>query len=257
MPKNFEDKTIIVTGAANGIGRATALLLAARGAQLMLVDRPGEALQSCADAAHAAGARAQTFGADLTAPGQVQAYVDATQQAFGNIDGLFNNAGILGPARPITEYPEDEFDRVLAINVKAAWMGVKCVAPALVRRGGGAIVNTASIAGLRGSPGLSGYTISKHALVGLTRGAAKELMPLRVRVNAVCPGPIETAMGQALDSGMNPQDPAAGHARVLSQIPAGRYGQASEVASLVAFLLSDESAYISGAVYPIDGAMTA
>ena len=257
MAAPFIDQVIIVTGAAAGIGRASALKLATLGASLMLVDRPGEALQACAAEARAAGVRVETFATDLTQPGQVQAYVDATLAAFGGVDGLFNNAGILGPASPITDYPEDAFDRVLAINVKAAWMGVKCVAPALVRRGGGAIVNTASIAGLRGSPGLSGYSISKHAVVGLTRSTAKELAPLGVRVNAVCPGPIDTAMGQQLDSGVNPQDPAAGHARVLMQIPAGRYGRPDEVASLVAFLLSKEAVYISGATYPIDGAMTA
>lgn len=257
MSKAFDGKVVVVTGAANGIGKVTAARLASHGARLVLVDLPGPALQACADALKASGAAVLAVAADVTDRQQVAAYIDDAEKTFGGIDGFFNNAGILGPTRPIADYPEEDFDRVMAVNVKAAWMGIKLVAPALLRRGGGSIVNTASAAGLRGSAGLSAYSISKHAVIGLTRSAANELAALGVRVNAVCPGPIDTAMGQQLDAGYSPQNPQAGHERVQSRIPMARYGKSEEVAALVCFLLSDEASYITGAAYPVDGGMTA
>jgi hypothetical protein len=151
------------------------------------------------------------------------------------------------------EYPEEIFDRVFAVNVKAMWLGMKLVAPALISRGGGAIVNTASIAGLRASPGLLAYTASKHAVIGMTRTASVELACHGVRVNAVCPAPIDTPMGQQLDEGFDPQNPKAAHERFLSRIPMGRYGQPEEVAALVAFLFSADASFINGGIYTIDG----
>ena len=162
----------------------------------------------------------------------------------------------LGASLVLVDLPGSAL-QTCADTLKAAWMGDKLVAPALLRRGGGTIVNTASVAGLRGSAGLSAYSISKHAVIGLTRSAASEYAALGVRVNAVCPGPINTAMGQQLDAGYNPQDPQAGHERVQSRIPMARYGKSEEVAALVCFLLSDEASYITGAAYPVDGGMTA
>ena len=257
MSKAFDGKVAVITGAANGIGKVTATRLASLGASVVLVDLPGPALQACADALKASGAAALSVAADVTDHQQVAAYISAAINTFGGIDCFFNNAGILGPTRPITDYPEEDFDRVMAVNVKAAWMGVKLVAPALLRRGGGSIVNTASVAGLRGSAGMSAYSISKHAIIGLTRTASNELAPLGVRVNAVCPGPIDTAMGRQLDVGFSPQDPNAAHERLVSRIPMARYGKSGEVAALVCFLLSADASYISGAVYPVDGGMTA
>ena len=257
MSKAFDGKVAVVTGAANGIGKVTAARLASLGASVVLVDLPGSALQACADALKASGAAVLSVAADVTDRQQVAAYISAASNTFGGIDCFFNNAGILGPTHPITEYPEEDFDRVMAVNVKAAWMGVKLMLPVLLRRGGGSIVNTASVAGLRGSAGLSAYSISKHAIIGLTRSAANEFAALGVRVNAVCPGPIDTAMGQQLDAGYSPQNPLAGHERVQSRIPMARYGKSEEVAALVCFLLSDEASYISGVACPVDGAMTA
>lgn len=257
MSQTFAGKVAVITGAAKGIGKVTAARLASLGASVVLVDLPGPALQACADTLEASGAKVLAVAADVTDRQQVERYIAAAEARFGGIDCFFNNAGILGPTRPITDYPEEDFDRVININVKAAWMGIKLVVPALLRRGGGAIVNSASVAGLRGSAGLSAYSISKHAVIGLTRSVANELASQGIRVNAVCPGPIDTAMGQQLDAGYSPQDPHAGHERVVSRIPMARYGKSEEVAALVCFLLSDDASYISGAAYPVDGGMTA
>ena len=249
----FTGKVAVVTGAAGGIGRAVAVRLAAEGARLALVDVDANALSASRDAVKQAGGEALTVTADVTRSADVERYVRATTDAFGGIDRFFNNAGILGAVAPLIEYPEEMFDRVLAVNAKGVWLGMKHVAPAIIARGGGAIVNTASIAGLRGTPGLVAYTASKHAVVGLTRSASLELIRRGVRVNAVCPAPIDTAMAADMEKKARPNDPAAFHARMEASVPMRRYGTADEVAALVTFLLSDEASYINGGIYPVDG----
>ncbi len=253
MEARFQNKIVVVTGAASGIGRAAAVRFALEGARLAVVDLADTDLEGCVAEIERSGGQAIAIEADVTRVEDVQHYVARTCAEFGGIDCFFNNAGILGVVRPLIEYPEDVFDRVMAVNVKAIWQGMKIVAPALIHRGGGAIVNTASIAGLRASPGLLAYTASKHAVIGMTRTASVELVRHGIRVNAVCPAPIDTPMGRQLDAGFNPQDPNAAHDRLASRIPMGRYGKADEVAALVAFLCSADASYINGGIYTVDG----
>jgi 3alpha(or 20beta)-hydroxysteroid dehydrogenase len=253
MPTRFEDKVAVVTGGASGIGRAAAVRFAEEGARVAVVDLPNTDLESCVSEIQRAGGKAIAIEADVSRADDVQRYVARTCAEFGGIDCFFNNAGILGVVRPLVEYPEEMFDRVLAVNLKGVWLGMKVVAPALIRRGGGAIVNTASIAGLRASPGLLAYTASKHAVIGMTRTGSVELARHGVRVNAVCPAPIDTPMGTKLDAGFNPQDPKAAHERFVSRIPLGRYGTAEEVAALVVFLCSADASFVNGGIYTVDG----
>jgi len=257
MQRRFSGKVAVVTGAASGIGLAISQRLADEGASVVLVDLAGTAVEQAAASLIASGAQALAVAADVTSRVDVEQYVQAAVAAFGGIDFFFNNAGILGQVGPFTECPDEVFDRVMAVNVKAAWMGMRLVAPVLISRGGGSIVNTASIAGLRGSPGLLAYSVSKHAVVGMTRSAAAELAPLGVRVNAICPAPIETPMGKLLEEGFSPGSPQVFRERMIGRIPMARYGSAQEVAAMAVFLCSPDASYLTGGAFPVDGGATA
>ena len=254
---DFSNQVVLITGAGNGIGRAAALAFAARGASIVAVDRDADGVKETAELVRAAGADALDVVADVTRSSDVQAYVAAAVEKHGRIDCFFNNAGIEGKVGNIADYDEDVFDAVLSVNVKGVFLGLKYVIPVMLKQGGGSIVNTASVAGLVGSPGMSAYVASKHAVIGLTKVAAGEVSGEGVRVNAVCPGPIDTRMVHAIAAQVNPDDPSAIQRSYETAIPLGRYGTADEVANVALFLCSSLSGNVTGAQYVVDGGRTA
>jgi len=252
--RRFEGKVAVITGAAQGIGRAAALRFAEEGARVALVDLPGSPLEVTAEAVRAAGSEAVTLEADVTQADQVQRYAEGVEAAFGAAHLFFNNAGILGPVtRSLLDYPEEAFDQVIAVNVKGIWLGMRAMAPLIAKSGGGAIVNTASVAGLGGTPSIFAYGASKHAVVGMTKSAAMSLGRDGVRVNAVCPAPIDTAMADQLTGTTDPEKIAQRKAQYAEANLIGRIGEPEDVAALVAFLCSDDAAFITGGIYTVDG----
>jgi NAD(P)-dependent dehydrogenase (short-subunit alcohol dehydrogenase family) len=249
----YTGKVALVTGAAGGIGRATARRLAGEGARVLLADLPGSGLDEVAAALGAQGLACPT---DVTRSEEVERAVAMAERELGGLDLLVNNAGIEGAVASIETYPLELFDRVMAVNVRGVFLGMRHAAPALRRRGGGAIVNLASVAGVTGDPNLSAYVASKHAVIGLTRCAAPAFGPQGIRVNAVAPSPVETRMMRAIETGLGGPQPELVRKLVIDRIPIGRYAEPDEVAALIAFLGSDEARFINGSVYTIDGGMT-
>jgi 3alpha(or 20beta)-hydroxysteroid dehydrogenase len=248
----FEGRTAVVTGAAGQIGAATARRLAGEGAKVLVVDRDADGVAATVAAIEGEGGVARGCVADVTDAQAIARYAaQGAELGGGRIDAFFNNAGVEGPVAPIEEYPVEDFDRVLAINVRGVFLGLKHVLGHMGE--GGAIVNTASIAGVLGAPAIVAYVAAKHAVVGITRTAAVETGGRGIRVNAVCPGPIEGRMMGALEEGWGGDV----HGALVQGIPLGRYGSPADVAALVAFLLSPEAAHCHGAAYVVDGGQTA
>jgi NAD(P)-dependent dehydrogenase (short-subunit alcohol dehydrogenase family) len=252
----LEGKVAVVTGAAGVIGTATSALLAERGARIVAVDCREQDLKT-ATRDLPASAQALAVAADVTSEDEVAEYVRAAVDKFGTIDVFYNNAGIEGDIAPITKYSLQTFRRVLDVNVVGVFLGMKHVLPVMLKQNSGSIINTASIAGLIGSPDIAVYSASKHAVIGLTKSAAQECAATGVRVNCVCPGLIDSRMLSAIIEGRNPGNAPVPNERTVERIPARRLGLASEVASIVAFLASDEASYVSGSAYTVDGGRTA
>ena len=224
----LDGKIAVVTGAAGVIGSATIRLLAERGARVVAVDRKQQDLAT-AIRGLPASAQALAITADVTDEDEVAGYVRATTEKFGAIDVFYNNAGIEGDIAPIARYSLESFRRVLDVNVVGVFLGLKHVLPVMLKQNKGSIINTASIAGLIGSPDVAVYSASKHAVIGLTKSAALECATTGVRVNCVCPGLIDSRMLSAIIEGRNPGNAPIPNERIVERIPARRLGQASEV----------------------------
>jgi len=248
----LENKVVLVTGGGSGIGRATSLLLAKQGAKVMIADYVPESAERTVKLIKDAGGQASCIAADVSIPQQVAAMVAKTVETFGRLDGAFNNAGIEGKMVDTVNYPEEIFDRIMAINLKGVWLCMRAEIPQMLKTGGGAIVNTASGAGLVGVPMLSAYNASKHGVVGLTKTAALEYAQKNIRVNCVCPGLINTPMvARMIDSGgMNEQDFVAAE-------PVRRMGRPEEIGEGVVWLLSDAASFVTGHSMSIDGGYVA
>ena len=252
MSKRHEGRNIVVTGAAGAIGFATCEILAREGARVMLVDIDEGGLAERVEAMKAAGHDVIGHVADCSDEAQTIGYAEAALDAFGEIDGFFNNAGIEGNLGPTHEYDVAEFDKVLSVNLRGMFLGLRYVLPAMVRRGRGAVVNTASIGSERGLAGACAYNAAKHGAVGLTRTAASEVAQMGVRVNCVMPGVSETPLLVGMLEQMF-DDVQAGMDKLGEVATLNRVGQPREVGDVVSFLLSDEASYVNGAKWEIDG----
>jgi len=253
--KNFENKTIIITGAAMGLGLAAAKELAARGANLALVDYNEKSLNDAkAEIANDfPDVKIITVVADVSNEEAVKNYVDETVKAFNRIDGLYNNAGIEGRQAGMTEYDVSIFKKVIDINLMGVYYGMRYVIPVMQKQNYGRIVNVASVGGIRGVLNQVAYVASKHAVSGMTKNAALEYGRYGVNTNAIAPGAILTPMVAEAFREVNPENPKAAETEYAQRNPVKRLGLPAEVAKVVAFLLSEDASYVNGQTIAIDG----
>ncbi len=252
MSLQFADKAALVTGGASGIGRAAALSFAHGGARVVVADVDQAGGEETVCLVKAEGGEAVFVKTDVRAAVDVEAMVAAAVQSFGRLDIAFNNAGVLGSGAAMIDFTEDDWDDVMGINLKGVWLCMKHEIPAMIQAGGGAIVNTSSIAGLVGSQHSPAYAASKHGVVGLTKTAALQYAPHGIRVNCVCPAAVYSPMLETLVT----RNPQVGE-RLLASQPNGRFASPEEVAAVVTWLCSDAASFVTGAALPVDGGYTA
>ncbi len=251
----LEGKVAVLTGGAGGIGKATAKLFVAEGANVLIVDRDGAALKAAA--AEIGSNRVATFVADVSEPESNEAMVAAAVDRFGGIDVFLANAGIEGTVKSIVDTDVEMFDRVISVNVRGVWLGLKYVIPEIAKRGGGSVIITSSVMGVGGGANLAPYVTSKHAVIGLMRTAALEGAAQNIRVNTVNPSPVETRMMRSLEEGMAPGQAESAHQATRQRIPLGRYAEPEDIARVMLFLSSDDATFITGSVYMADGGWSA
>jgi NAD(P)-dependent dehydrogenase (short-subunit alcohol dehydrogenase family) len=250
MAGMLDGKSALITGGGGGIGRATALAFAREGARVAVADVMEDAARETVGLVNAAGGQATSLSGDVSKDADVRAMIDAVVGAYGRLDCAFNNAGVAGwnvgsVNQKTAEWSEESFDRMIAVNLKGVWLCMRHELPQMQAQGGGAIVNTGSIAGLVGLPNSSAYVAAKHGVIGLTKTAALEYAEANIRVNAVCPGYIRTPMTE-------PSMRSRGEA-ILAQTPLKRMGNPEEIAEMVVWLCSERASYVSGAAYNVDG----
>jgi len=249
--ESFAGKVAFVTGAANGIGRAAALAFAREGANVVVADVSEQGNQETARMVEELGARALAVRCDVTRAEDVKAALDKTVETFGGLDFAFNNAGVEQPIMPAADITEEEWERIIDIDLRGVFLCMKYEIPLLLKQGGGAIVNTSSGAGVKGIAGQAAYCAAKFGIVGLTKATALDYAKSNIRVNAVCPGIIDTPMMGRFSGGT-----PAGRERVIAQEPVGRMGKPEEIAAAVVWLCSDAAAFVVGHAMVIDGGQT-
>lgn len=249
--EKLKDKICVITGAAGGIGKATAELFLSHGAKVMLVDLREDDLKNVTS--NMDKDRAAFFATDVSKLEDTKKMTEATLSKFGRIDVAFLNAGIEGKFLPIPEYPEEIFDRVIAVNLKGVWLGCQQLIPKMSE--GGSVIITSSVAGLKGFAHLGAYVASKHGTVGIMRTAALEFANKGIRVNSIHPGPVNNRMMHSVEEQIHPEDPADSRRDFEAAIPFNRYAENSEIADLALFLACEDSKYITGTTQVIDGGM--
>lgn len=253
MTKPLADQIAVITGAGSGIGRATSLKLAGRGAKVVLVDFNKETGEETLRLVNEQGGEGIFVQANVAKSEDVQRYVKQAVDTYGRIDVFFNNAGVLQTFAKLADIPEEEFDRIMDVNVKGSFLGLKYVLNVMEGQGSGVIVNTASTAGIRSEHSLAVYSASKHAVVAMTKSAALEYVRKGIRVNAICPGGVDTSLTQAVPamlqkSGYVPEE--------MPNMRLGRFAEPAEIANVVAFLASPEASYMTGSIVAVDGGLT-